>query len=387
MSTTFESPGVYSNIVSSGNKPIESVGASTAGFLGQSSQGPVNQAILVTSWAQYQKVFGGISESKMLGHAVYGYFLNGGARCYVCNVGAATEGQTEGELAALIKGEDRGPGKRKGIQVFKAIEDISLVAAPGCTSNIIHQIIADHASQCGDRVAILDGIDELGETQLHEYPRIGDNADAALYWPWIQVFDESTKQTTYVAPSGHVMGAIARTDGQRGVHKAPANEVLRGALGLRYSLTRDEQALLNPRGVNVIRDLDDMGIRVYGARTMSTDKEWKYLNVRRLFQVVKQSVTKGTEWVVFEPNNEILWGNIERNIRAYLKTLWASDALMGKTPEEAFYVKCNASTNPTENLDRGVVTIEIGIAPVKPAEFVQINIQQNIENQTVEATA
>jgi phage tail sheath protein FI len=170
-------------------------------------------------------------------------------------------------------------------------------------------------------------------------------------------------------------------DTERGVHKAPANEVLRGALGLKYSLTKDEQAVLNPRGVNLIRDLDDMGIRVYGARTLSTDAEWKYLNVRRLFQVVKQSVTKGTEWVVFEPNNEQLWGNIERNIRAYLKVLWSNNALQGKTPEEAFYVKCNGTTNPQENIDLGIVTIEIGIAPVKPAEFVQINIQQKVEQE------
>jgi len=139
--------------------------------------------------------------------------------------------------------------------------------------------------------------------------------------------------------------------------------------------------LLNPRGINVIRDLDDMGIRIYGARTLSEDPEWKYLNVRRLFQVVKQSVAKGTEWVVFEPNNEKLWGNIKRNIRAYLKTLFNAGALQGKTPEEAFYVKCDESTNPQENIDLGLVTIEIGIAPVKPAEFVLINIQQKVDEQ------
>jgi phage tail sheath protein FI len=166
------------------------------------------------------------------------------------------------------------------------------------------------------------------------------------------------------------------------VHKAPANEVLRGALGLKYSLTRNEQALMNPRGINVIRDLDDMGIRVYGARTLSEDKEWKYLNVRRLFQVIKQSVTKGTEWVVFEPNDQRLWGDIERNIRAYLKVLWNNHALQGATPEEAFYVKCDPTTNPQENIDLGIVTIEIGVAPVKPAEFVQINIQQQIEKES-----
>ena len=379
--STYQAPGVYSNIVSSGNKPIESVGSSTAAFIGQSALGPADKAMLVSSWAQYQKLFGGVAEGGNLAHAVYGFFLNGGARCYVNNVGAKKEGQSEEEVAALIKGEDRGPGRRTGLNAFKGIDEIAMVAAPGFTSSTIHQMVADHAAECGDRMAILDGVEDLGEVQLHEFPRIGDQKDAALYWPWIQVFDESTKKTIYVPPSGHVMGVTARVDTDRGVHKAPANETIRGALGLKYSLTRSEQALLNPRGVNLIRDFDDMGIRIYGARTLSSDAEWKYLNVRRLFQVAKQSITKGTEWVVFEPNNEQLWGGIARNIRAYLKTLFTQGALKGKTPEEAFYVRCDATTNPPENIDLGIVTIEIGIAPVKPAEFIQINIQQKLETE------
>lgn len=381
MSKTYEAPGVYTDIVSSGNKPIDSLGASTAGFVGQSSIGPENKPILITNWAQYQKVFGGFAEGGYLAHAVYGFFLNGGGRCYVCNVGSRVENQTDNDLAARIKGEDKGPGKRTGLAAFKSIDEIALVAAPGCTSPTIHQMLADHASENGERIAVLDGIEDLGEVQLNEFPRIGDTKDAALYWPWISVYDEVAKKAVFVPPSGHIMGAIARTDGERGVHKAPANELLRGALALKYSLTRNEQALLNPRGINLIRDMDDMGIRVYGARTLSSDTEWRYLNVRRLFQVIKKSVGKGTEWVVFEPNNEMLWGNVRRNISAYLKTLWMSNALMGKTPEEAFYVRCDENTNPQENLDRGIVTIEIGVAPVKPAEFVQINIQQQVETE------
>lgn len=379
--STYQAPGVYSNIVSSGNKPIESVGSSTAAFIGQSSVGPVDKATLVTSWAQYVKAFGGVAEGGNLAHAVYGFFLNGGSKCFVNNIGPMKEGQSEEDVAALIKGEDKGPAKRTGLNAFKGIEEVSLVAAPGFTSATIHQLLGDHAAECGDRMAILDGIEDLGEVQLHEFPRIGDNREAALYWPWIQVFDEASKKVVTVPPSGHVMGVIARVDSERGVHKAAANETIRGALGLKYSLTRNEQALLNPRGVNLIRDFDDMGIRIYGARTLSADSEWKYLNVRRLFQVAKQSITKGTEWVVFEPNNEQLWGAVARNIRAYLKTLYTQGALKGKTPEEAFYVRCDASTNPTENIDRGIVTIEIGIAPVKPAEFIQINIQQQLENE------
>lgn len=377
---TYQTPGVYSNIVSSGNKPIESVGASTGAFIGQSKKGKADTAILVTSWQQFAAEFGGVGDSGLLGHAVYGYFQNGGGKCYVCNVGEPKEGQTEDDLAALIKGEDKGPGRRSGLNVFKSLGDISMVAAPGQTSATIHQILSDFAAECGERVAILDGVEELGDIQLHEFPRIGDAANTALYWPWIQVFDEATKKKIFAPPSGHVMGMISRIDAERGVHKAPANEVLRGALGLKYALTKEEQSLMNPRGINIIRDLGDQGIRVYGARTLSSDPEWKYLNVRRLFHVVKQSLEKGTEWVVFEPNDEGLWGDIERNIKAYLKTLYNAGALMGSTPEEAFYVRCNKSNNPKENIDLGIVTIDVGIAPVKPAEFVQINIQQKQED-------
>ena len=147
-------------------------------------------------------------------------------------------------------------------------------------------------------------------------------------------------------------------------------------IGLKYKLTREEQNVLNPRGINVIRDFGDGGVRVYGARTLSTDPEWKYLNVRRLFQVVRSSLQRGTDWVVFEPNNSTLWGDIRRNVAAYLKTLWEAEALVGNTPEEAFYVRCDTNTNPQENIDNGLVTIEVGICPVKPAEFVLINIQQ-----------
>jgi uncharacterized protein len=375
----FEAPGVYSSINSSGKKPIESVGASTGAFIGQSSKGVTNKAMLITNFAQFQKEFGGIEEAGNLAHGVYGYFQNGGGRCFVCNVGAPEENQTENDLAALVKGNDGGPDKRSGLHVFKSIEDISMVACPGGTSEIIHQTLADFCGQMNDRIAVLDGVQELGDIQLNEFPRIGDQSNAALYWPWIQVFDETTKQKVMVPPSGHVMGLVARVDAERGVHKAPANEVLRGALGLRYTLTREEQALLNPRGINLIRDLGDQGIRVYGARTLSTDPEWKYLNVRRLFQVVQQSVVKGTDWVVFEPNSQGLWGDVERNIKAYLKTLFNTGALAGNTPEEAFYVNCNEGNNPQENIDNGILTVDIGIAPVKPAEFVKINIQQHME--------
>jgi uncharacterized protein len=376
--STMQAPGVYSKVVSSGNKPIESVGSSTAAFIGYLASDKKDEATLITSWQQFQSLYGGITASNLMSHAVYGFFLNGGSKCYVYNIGKNYETE-ELEVLDLIKGQDKGPGRRTGLFAFADIEDISMVAVPGFTSLDVQQVLADHCAQMQDRVAVLDGPEELKDCGLDDLPRIGSNEDASLYFPWVLVYDEKEKKNIYAPPCGHVMGTIARVDTERGVHKAPANEVLRGALGLRYNLSRVDQTVLNPRGINAIRHLGDMGIRVYGARTLSEDAEWRYLNVRRLFHVVKQSVTKGSEWVVFEPNNEQLWGDIERNIRGYLKTLYLSGALQGTTPEEAFYVRCNSENNPQELIDRGVVNIEIGIAPVKPAEFVSISIQQKID--------
>lgn len=371
------SVGVTTKIVSSGNKPIESVGASTAAFLGLSVKGPVNKAVLITSWASYLKTFSGFAEAPYLAHAVYGFFQNGGGRCYVVNVGPPKEGQSVQEIAALITGEDKGPALRTGIQTLNNIPDVSLVAAPGMIAPEIQEILKTHCSALQDRMAILDGIEDLGGKGLDEMPRPGGFPDGAIYFPWLQVFDPEKKQNVFVPPSGHVCGMIARTDHDRGVHKPPANEPLHGVIGLKYDLTREEQNVLNPRGINCIRNFGDGGIKVYGARTLSADPEWKYLNVRRLFQVVRSSLQKGTEWVVFEPNNPTLWGDIRRNVAAYLKTLWSEGALVGATPEEAFFVRCDEATNPQENIDNGLVTIEVGICPVKPAEFVMINIQQH----------
>jgi phage tail sheath protein FI len=377
----YQAPGVYTKINSSGNKPLESCGSSTAAFVGLSTQGAINKATLVTTWAQFQKEFGTSAEAGNLAHAVYGFFLNGGSRAFVVNVGTPTPEQTEDDVAALIQGQDLGPKRRTGLHTLTDVSDVAMVAAPGFTSNTIHTIVSDYCTSRGDRMAILDGVKDLGETQLHEFPRIGSQPDAAMYWPWIHVFDEKSRSKVCVPPSGHVCGVIARVDSDRGVHKPPANEVIRGALGLEYVLSREEHALFNPRGINIIRNLDADGIRVYGARTLSSDPEWKYLNVRRLFKVIQKSIQKGTEWVVFEPNNEKLWSIITRNISNYLKTLFTSGALVGSTPEEAFYVRCDKSTNPPENVDLGIVTVEIGVAPVKPAEFVQINIQQKSEKE------
>ncbi|MEX1103905.1 MAG: phage tail sheath C-terminal domain-containing protein, partial [Dehalococcoidia bacterium] len=200
-----------------------------------------------------------------------------------------------------------------------------------------------------------------------------------LYYPWVQVPNQNpnaSSTTMLMPPSGHMAGIWARSDGERGVHKAPANEVARGVLGLALNVTHAEQGVLNPVGINCIRAFPGRGIRVWGARTLSSDPSWRYLNVRRLFNYVEESIQNGTQWVVFEPNDYALWQRVKRDISAFLKRVWMSGALFGATPEEAFFVKCDAENNPPELRDVGQLVIDIGLAPVKPAEFVIFRISQ-----------
>jgi phage tail sheath protein FI len=188
--------------------------------------------------------------------------------------------------------------------------------------------------------------------------------------------DPATNLPINIPPSGHMAGIWARNDATRGVHKAPANEVVRGVIGLAYQTTKGEQDTLNPNGVNCIRAFPGRGIRVWGARTVSSDPAWRYISVRRLFNFVEKSIEGGTQWVVFEPNDRKLWARVRRDVTAFLKVVWRSGALFGSTPGEAFYVKCDDELNPPETRDLGQLIIEIGLSPVKPAEFVIFRISQ-----------
>ncbi|HYS11233.1 MAG TPA: phage tail sheath family protein [Myxococcales bacterium] len=410
MATSYLSPGVYIEEVDRGSKPIEAVGTSTAAFIGESSVGPTNEAVLITNWAQYTRTFGDFSHSTLLAHALYGFFNNGGTKAFVCNVSPRTvsaeqaakeaeKKEAEAKKAAeggkpaaapaasaapaapaaaspaLYIGKDEGPGRRTGLNVFNDIPEISLVAAPGQTDSAIQDAVISHCENNKYRFAILDSAEELGRDGIAKMPKPRDSQYAAYYFPWIQVYDPE-KGNIFVPPSGHMAGIYARSDAERGVHKAPANEIVRGALGLKYTISRAEQDFMNPRGINCIRNMGDRGIRVWGARTVSSDPSWRYINVRRLFLMVEQSIEIGTQWVVFEPNDETLWKRVTRNITAFLLRIYNSGALMGKTPEEAFYVKCDSETNPPEVVDAGQMVCEIGIAPVKPAEFVIFRIGQ-----------
>jgi hypothetical protein len=231
----------------------------------------------------------------------------------------------------------------------------------------------------GDRVAILDAPPGLNAQQVKEWrvDKAGyDSKYATLYWPWIKVFDPLSGQAKFVPPSGHTAGIWARNDDTRGVHKAPANEVVRGAISLALNLTKGEHDQLNPNGINCIRAFPGRGIRIWGARTISSDPSWRYLNVRRLFNYIEESIFEGTQWVVFEPNDQRLWGRVKRTINAFLLRVWRDGALFGATPDQAFFVKCDEENNPPEVRDAGQLIIDIGIAPVKPAEFVVFRIAQ-----------
>ena len=245
--------------------------------------------------------------------------------------------------------------------------------------------VIDHCRNERNRMAILDTPPGLNAQQVEEW-REGsgyDSAFATMYYPWIKVDNpvgSNGDSSIFVPPSGHIAGIWARNDETRGVWKAPANETVNGAIDLQEPLTSAEQDLLNPEGINAIRAFGSRGIKVWGARTLSaTDPSWKYINVRRLFNMVEATIMEGTQWVVFEPNDQALWQRVNRTVSSFLLGLWRQGALFGATPEEAFFVKCDEELNPPESRDEGKLIVEVGIAPVKPAEFVIFRISQKAQ--------
>jgi phage tail sheath protein FI len=512
MSPSYLSPGVYVEEVDRGSKPIESVGTAVAAFIGYTERAEdvrpdgtrplLGKPTLVTNWSQYIAKFGGFVKGAYLPDAVYGYFNNGGTRCYIVSVktlGAASaddkdskpataalgdgsplkitakqagaSGNTisvtakpnpveEGKdqtfsLTVSVDGKSRetfdgltlkkgdtsaetvsaksklvnveiaaapktgaltvpagtvslaggavstkavtltdyqgSPADRTGLSGLEAVDDVTMIVAPDLMSAFenkeldkkgvqgVQQALIDYAERIRYAFVILDCLPNLNPQEAKEW-RLEANYDttrAALYYPWIEIVDMSGGgKTKLVPPSGHMAGVYARVDGERGVHKAPANEIVRGAIGLGMSVTKGEQDGLNPIGVNCIRSFPGRGIRAWGARTLSSDPSWRYINVRRLFNMVEASIERGTQWVVFEPNDQMLWSKVTRDIGAFLRVIWRTGALFGDKPDQAFFVKCDAELNPVETRDLGQLICEIGISPVKPAEFVIFRISQ-----------
>lgn len=412
----YAAPGVYVEEVPSGVRPIGAVGTSTAAFVGTADPGSrLTHPVAVNSWSDFVRRFAPTAtEATPLANAVFGFFENGGGRCYVVNT----------EPGAPIAGTARA---RSGLRGLEAVDEVAIVTAPGCADQQSWEALLSHCERMEDRVAILDTAPDVDDVERltrvatgggasssgpaatrrgdgeasdeeasDEAPagpapppggRGGDQEESGMrprqspygscYFPHLRAYDPFSGKETTVPPSGAVAGIWARTDLTRGVHKAPANEAVRGATGLTYSLTREEQAVLNPAGVNCIRYFPGEGILVWGARTLAAEaSEWRYLNVRRLFNMLKESIGDGTRWIVFEPNDYILWRSIRRDISAFLTRVWRDGALFGRTPEEAFFVKCDEETNPPEVRDDGQVVAVVGVAPVKPAEFVVFKLSQ-----------
>ena len=276
-------------------------------------------------------------------------------------------------------GVDLGPGKRTGIQALEEIDEVAICFVPGMWDIDVRTALIIHCETLGDRFAILDPPPDLSVQQIEAFRSPIDTKYAALYYPWVEIRDPRPGGTRCRSPpSGFIAGIYARVDVARGVHKAPANEV--AALDPRLSrrrITKREQDILNPQNINVLRAFPGRGNRVWGARVLTSDAAWKYVTVRRLFLMIEESIDEGTQWVVFEPNDEPLWARVRQiGRRSFLTTQWRIGALQGATAEEAFFVACDRTTMTQDDIDNGRLICQIGIAPVKPAEFVIFRIQQ-----------
>ncbi|WP_311214834.1 MULTISPECIES: phage tail sheath subtilisin-like domain-containing protein [unclassified Arthrobacter] len=454
----YQAPGVYVQEVPSGARAIGQVNTSIAGFVGlaPNRDALVDELRVLDNWTQFvDQYVGNATAGTPLSNAVYGFFSNGGSRCYVVNIGE--DGSLTGTAA-----------KPTGLTLFEAVDDLSMVAAPGFATAEAYAALQAHVEHPlrQDRMAIMDTVEKVDDvgaltraatsgvpdgaaslesdgattdadsdadaseagdateeaddaggnppssssvpSDAPDWPdstraaasasasaspdaEAGEQQDlgapqspggyTALYYPWIVMIDPVSGKKVTQPPSGHIAGVWARVDATRGVHKAPANEPIQGAIDLVRRVSRGEQEVLNPAGVNCIRYFPGEGIRIWGARTKAPEaSEYRYVNVRRLTNMIKESVADGTRWVVFEPNDHTLWKSIRRDIGAFLTNVWRDGALLGTTPQQAFFVKCDEETNPPEVRDAGQVVTLIGIAPVKPAEFVIFKLMQSADN-------
>lgn len=292
------------------------------------------------------------------------------------SLSGGSDGTVDKINAGTFIGEDKGAGKRTGIQAFLENNVVSMMAVPGITIPDVIVSLISHCENTGSRFAVIDMPRDLSNTKkLIEYREMIDSTYAAMYHPWLQNFDRTVQKPGYFPPSGAVMGIYSRTDINRGVHKAPANETV-SCSGLNINFTKGEQDILNPAGINLIRQLPGQGIRVWGARTASSNSAFKYVNVRRMFIFVEESIKANTNWVVFEPNDATLWTRVQITISAFLNNLWRSGMLAGNSPEESYFVEIGSSTMTNDDILNGRLICNIGIAPSRPAEFVIFRVTQ-----------
>jgi len=482
-------PGVFVEEMPSGAYPIEGVGTTCGAFLGVATRGAVNKPKLITNWSQFVKHFGSYRSDSFLAYAVYGFFLNGGRRCFVnritgqmamiatlelfdrspdhfptIHVQALNEGEWGDHISVevapatsdpdnrfklivrednevvevwdelemknappnggvmdtyfpdkingnsnyiqvadlgspsphpmnmpdsqgpqhLMGGQDGDlpmepdyigdPAGRRGLYAFDTVDEINSLAVPGVILQVVIQAALDYCEGRSDVGFVADLPPGFPPQEAKTFRDNFDSSYGYCYYPWIEVNDPAGRGTKYVPPSGYVMGIFARSDTERGVHKAPANELIRGAVGVQYELTDGEQEILNPAGVNCIRSFPGRSIYIWGARTMSSDPNMRYIHKRRTLMFVEESIGEAMVWAVFEPNDETLWRKITRSCSAFLKRQWLEGALFGASEEEAYYVKCDEETNPPEVRAAGQVITEIGVNVVEVAEFVIFRI-------------
>lgn len=330
----------------------------------------VNKSILISADMHYEQESVDIYEAWIkevgLDAEISGY-LQGGKSVMV-------------DDASLYLGEDKGPGKRSGLQAFKEVDDVSIMAIPGVCYPEVQTSLVAHCESMANRFAILDMPREtVTVDDMETHRSYFDSSYAAIYHPWLSCYDMVKKCNSYFPPSASMAGIYARVDMVRGVHKAPANETVRNCVGLSVNYNDVEQGKANPKGINLIRSLPGQGLRVWGARTLSSDASWKYVNVRRLFIYLEESIRANTNWAVFEPNDANLWMRVEGSIRMFLNTLWRNGALVGASEDEAFFVNIGPSTMTQDDILNGRLICIIGAAPVRPAEFVIFRITQKMQ--------
>lgn len=371
-------PGAYVEEASFRAKSIEGVSTSTTAFFGPTQRAVENAPPVVTSAQEFARLcgdaatlmFGAVALPNYLAQAARAFFDNGGRRLVVFAVNRAD--------GALPRAEDYGAAFARSA----ALDEISLVAAPGCSAlpgvdaAAVAAELIRHVETVRDRFAVLDPPPGQTVAQVQAYRAGFDSSRAALYYPWVVTSAPGGGPAAELAaaPSGFVCGIFARTDLERGVHKAPANEVVIGASRFETDIVRDEQDVLNPLAVNCLRRLEGRGLRVWGARTLASDPQWKYVNVRRYFIYLEKSIERGLQWTVFEPDAEPLWSRLRATVEDFLLRQWQGGALQGDRPEAAFFVRCDRTTMTQADIDNGRVVCLIGVAVLKPAEFVVFRI-------------
>ncbi len=393
-------PGLFIEEMSSGAKPIEGVPTSVAGIVGPTHQGPIRGTPeVVTSLGEYTRVFGGAGDLSFgaeavpchTAHAARAFFDNGGKQLYVVRV---VGGGTASTLAGGAPGNDGiAPsavdyaGARDevsgstGLCALEDVDNVSIVMVPAAaegdaeTHLAITRAMQSHCAKMRHRVGIVDPREGTSLSDVQAFRDHFDDSRLALYYPWVVVADPAGVERA-LPPSGFVAGIYARVDAMRGVHKAPANAVVHGARRFETKITRAQQEVLNPKGVNCLRSFPGRGHRVWGARTMSSDADWKYVNVRRYSLYLERSIERGTQWVVFEPNGEALWAQMREAVSRFLHDEWKNGRLVGSKPESAYFVRCDRTTMTQDDIDNGRLVCTVGVAVVRPAEFVIFRVGQ-----------